>query len=64
LTKEYDKAKTKGLPSKGINKQGIFAPSSPAQSKVSISSSSTGRKPNLRPTDTGMDMLKMYSYRF
>jgi hypothetical protein len=48
-----------------MKKQGIFAPSSPSQSKVASSSSTgPGRKPNLRPTDTGMDMVEMYSHCF
>ena len=62
LTIEFDKAKASSSNSTStpkINRHKIFAPASPAFSGKAAALSSSGRRPSLRASDTGMDVVSM-----
>ena len=62
LTIEFDKAKASSSNSTStpkINRHKIFAPASPAFSGKAAALSSSGRRPSLRASDTGMDFVSM-----
>ena len=60
FTKDFEKAKASSSSKstlKGINKFRIFAPASPALSSKVAGLSSVVRRPSLRASDTGMDIV-------
>ena len=60
LAKDFDKAKagsSKSTSTPKINRHKIFAPASPAFSGKAAAFSSSGRRPSLRASDTGMHFM-------